>query len=176
MLRNQTRCPIRITGVIARLKGPGGELLAIATATIPVAQLRPGEPAPFIIEAPLPTTEVRSIDWQVNYAPAESQVRLFHTEVDSESIDETGYHLVGALFNDAQAPVQVQMVGAWLDAGGRVVFVDYLPLIVGASPPKYQDTVSLGVGQLVNFAYATTDAAVAPLLGTSQDVFWEVSK
>ncbi len=180
LVRNQTRCPLHITSVTALLKGADGRTLATATASLPISDLRPGEPGPFIVVAPVSPSDVSSISWQVSYAPAIGVTRLFRTAVYSEYADETGYHITGALFNDATTSAQVELVGAWLNSQGQVFYVANLPFITGdpnAETEQLEYTTSLQPNQLAAFAYTNPQGTLAQgLLKAPQGALWEVSK
>jgi hypothetical protein len=99
--------------------------------------------------------------------------------VYSEYVDASGYYVSGALFNDLTSSVQVEMVGAWLNPQGRVIYVDTLPFIDGdpnAGTATYENTTSLQPNQLAAFAYRNSEESLAPVLGQAQNAFWEVSK
>ena len=152
MLRNQSRCPVHVTKLTARLLGAQGNLLASVTTTVPVAELRPGEPGPFVIEAPLMATEVKTIDWKVTYTPAQAAPRLFTFETyeDGKVLGGSRYDLVGSIRNADTTPARdVKVVVAWLDfqGSGRVLYVASAKLRLVSGPDKNFDSLNLSGGE-----------------------------
>src|ERR1700688_538181 len=153
MVRNQTRCPVLINGLTARLFGSHGELLAIATTSVPIDTLRPGEPGPFMIEAPVTSMAVQSVDWHVDFVEAKGEERAFEFEVYNEGIASDGYNLGGTLRNSATTTVKnAHMIIAWLDAQARVLYATSAKLSAFTdSSGTLSDTVDLGGGGVAAF-------------------------
>ena len=181
MLRNQTRCPIHVTKLTARLLGAGGKVLASVTTTVPVADLRPGEPGPFVIEGPSAASEVKAIDWQVEYAPAPTPARLFTFETFEEGkvLGGSRYDLVGSIRNAATTTARdVHVVVAWLDfqGNGRVLYVASTKLRRISDPTKNLDSMTLSAGEDPDFLYITSDPALVSLLGEARSALWGISQ
>ncbi len=181
MLRNQTRCSVRITGLTARLIGPHGEPLATATTTVPVDFLRPGEPGPFEIEAPHPGGEVTAIDWHVDYVFAQAAPRMFQFKVYEDGLSEGGtrYDLGGTIRNLATTTARdTRVTVAWLDyeGNGRVRYVTSAKLRYISDPRRELDALDLGSGAEEDFLFITNDPKIAPLLGEARIVLWGTSK
>jgi hypothetical protein len=182
MLRNQSRCPIHVTKLTARLLGAQGNLLASVTTTVPVAELRPGEPGPFVIEAPLiMATDVKTIDWNVAYTPAQAAPRLFTfgTYEDGKVLGGSRYDLVGSIRNADTTPARdVHVVVAWLDfqGSGRVLYVASVKLRLVSGPDQNFDSINLGGGEDEEFIYITSDPVLVSLLGEAKSSLWGISK
>jgi len=181
MLRNQSRCPIHITKLTARLLGLGGRVLSSVTTTVPVSELRSGEPGPFVIEAPLMTSDVKAIDWNVDYEPAKTAPRLFTFETFEEGkvFGGSRYDLVGSIRNDDTSTArEVQVVLAWLDFqnNGRVLYVTSSKLRLVSDPTKNLDSINLNSGEDEDFLYITSDPALVSLLGEARPVLWGISQ
>jgi hypothetical protein len=180
MLRNQTRCPIRVTRVTAQLLGSRAELLATVAAAVFVPELRPGEPGPFAIEAPLPSLDIKTVEWHVDYEPAQGGSRLFEFSVYSEQVSsEYGYYLLGSIRNAAPSTHSVRIIAAWLDSQNRVLFADSpkISFIADSSDhPDFRDNLDLAGGDFTHFVYLNKDAELANLLGEARLVLWGTSK
>jgi hypothetical protein len=182
MLRNQTRSDIHITGISARLLGSRGNLLATASAAAPVADLRPGEPGPFMIEAPVAASAIASIDWHVDYVTSQDIPRKFTFSVYADqSSAGYGYYLFGRVSNAAAASSPTRIVAAWLnyDGYGRVLYVDS-PQISVVSPAReladYRATVTLTGGESENFVYRTKNPDLVSIMDKGKLVLWGTSK
>lgn len=181
MLRNQTRDPVRVNEMTAHLLGSRGELLATATATLPVADLRPGEPGPFVIEAPLAKEDVATVDWHIDYTSVPSGPRplVFHKDKrKSPRRNEPLYSLLGYVHNDATTTIQnVQVVAAWLDDHDRVRYVDHLAFRPHPDSPQTLATMDLVAGADEYFIYETSKPPLASsLLAASDIALWGISK
>ncbi len=186
LLRNQTRCPVHINSLTARLLGSNGELLATATAIIPVDDLRAGEPAPFTIESSIPSDTVKTVDWHISSEAGQTTVRLFDFEIYHAQVAHDGaYSLLGQIRNDAAATSSVRVVAAWLDqqGNGRVLFVDTPQMISVTGTPgsatlsaTFSATSTLPSGAAANFEYDDSDPAVVSLIGQARLALWGVSK
>jgi hypothetical protein len=180
MLRNQTRCRVNIGSVSARLMGSRGEVLATATANSPVNSLRPGEPGPFSIDAPIPAKEVKFVDWDVEASPASAHSRNFEFEIidDSLSIDDTHYNLSGVIHNASSTLSRdVRVVMAWLDEENRVFFVKSARLYSFSDPTEGLASLDLKGYEATNFSYALTDPELAPRVADAPGfALWGTSK
>jgi len=182
LCRNQTRATVHIARITAHIRGRRGELLGIATTTPPITELRPGEPGPFMIEAPLTASAVKSIDWHVEYAPAQATSRMFEFKVYSvRASAEYGYYLFGQIRNASSTTKPARIVAAWLDREGygRVLYVDSPQIAVMVDRPEsmeFQDQAVLEAGSFENFVYRNMDPEIVPLLGDARLALWGISK
>jgi hypothetical protein len=182
MLRNQTRCTIHINQLSARLLGTSGHLVAAVTTTVPVADLRPGEPGPFIIDAPIAGSYVKAVEWHVDYQLAEGvrpRLFTFETYEDGKVLGGARYDLVGAIRNAATTTARdVRVVVAWLDYQdkGRVRFVTSTKLRYVADPSKNLDSITLNGGEDEDFLFITSDPALVSLLSESRPVLWGIAQ
>jgi hypothetical protein len=147
-MRNETTDPVVAPVVRAILRDGTGAELATAEGEVPVAPVRPGEPAPFAIASEVPAAAVASVEWSVVDAggsppPGTRELALttYFAEPAGarEALDlylyrETGpgphpYVLFGSITNnagtDATAPA---VVAAWLDENGRLQLVTEAPV------------------------------------------------
>jgi hypothetical protein len=177
LFRNQTRCPIHINSVSARLLGSQGELLETATATLLVDNIRPGEPAPLVIEAPLSPGAVKTVEWAVDSSPTPTPIRQFEFAIWSaeKAPDGASYTLDGMITSDASTTARgTSVVVAWLDENNRVLYVDSTKMNPYVNPA---DSVDLPGHAKAGFLYSTKDLLVAPVLGGAADLaLWGVSR
>lgn len=181
LVRNQTRCTIRVVSVTAHLLDASGEVLGVATGTSSVAVIRPGEPAPFVAEAPVSSAAVHAIKWTVDYeATASSPGRRFTFSVFFDQVATNGvYSVAGSVLNAASDTVATELVAAWFDDQERVVFVDRPLIAVGTGAPdqtEYRQTAPLGPGSFARFFYANHDAISGQVLERSELALWGTEK
>jgi hypothetical protein len=195
LIRNETGGHVKVTAVTARLFDSGGNVLGNAAAWLPLNQLRPGEPAPFVITTAVPGTSVSSIDWHIDYTPSGPSNRLFqivpywqlpfgdrqrHTgyPFDDPSKPPYPYVVFGSFRNDSTETVDAaRLLGAWLDDQRRVIYVDWLSFLPLSDPnhvPK--ESISLSPGRAEDYIYQNADPAVADRLATATLVLWEISR
>ncbi len=162
MIRNQTRCPMQIRGVSARLLGPQGELIGTATATLPIDTLRAGEPGPFVIAAPVGANKVVSVEWHVDSTIAPSPARQFDFNIwynAASPVDGYAYKLYGSVTNKSTTSYRdTSVVVAWLDSGNRVLYVASTTLNPYLYPTNQMD---LAAGENTGFLFYTTDSNLA---------------
>jgi hypothetical protein len=177
MVRNQTRCAITVSNISAKLLGANGELLGTATATVPVATLRAGEPGPFTIKAPVAAFTVKSVDWHVGFQFGAAPPRQFQFMIAQGGAAPSGssYTLDGLVTNDASTTVNgTQVVAAWLDAQDRVLYVGAATMSPYDTP---SDAVDVASHSSAGFLYSTNDPALASLLEGAWDfAIWGTSR
>ena len=180
LVRNQTRCPIHLKSLTARLRGPKGELLDTVNAVLPVDGLRPGEPGPFTIQAPISPTNIRSIDWSIDFEPTYLVARPFIFRIFYERYENNqAYSLYGEIKNSSTSKAATRMAAAWLDEQNRVIFVASPKIAWVAEKPEtpaYRDEIDLVGGEFEDFMYQTTDTDIAPRLGTAKLLLWGIAK
>lgn len=180
MIRNQTCQPVRVTALTARLLGSNDAPIEYVTATLPVSDLRPGEPAPFIIETTIPRTEVKSVDWHIDYTsvelapPQRSFSFLLHQE--REAPDGSGYTLLGSIRNlDTLLADNTHVTAAWTDADGRVIYVASPNIRLASDLSTLRAAVDLAGGDFEDFIFTTNDPSLIPLLIQAKISLWGVS-
>jgi hypothetical protein len=183
MVRNQTRCPVAINSLSAQLLGANGEVIGTATARVPVVNLRPGEPGPFTIQAPLPASAVKSVVWHVDSTPTPALARQFTFAVDLNRVtaDGTEYDLGGFIQNTTTSTVRdVRAVAAWLDDQNRVVAVSSLQFDDHGSTSESVTLAADGDSSYQDsglFNYTTQDPALAQRIGHAFNLaLWGISK
>lgn len=177
MVRNQSCQPMRIASLTARLFGQDGKLLDVATATLPLDTLRPGEPAPFVIKSPVLTAAVHRVEWQIEDVPDSDTPRAFRmvTHEAGRTLNDT-YSLYGSIYNLAEsAAPSVHVVAAWLDRQGKVLHVASPQIRLIADPKHRKNTVDLEEGDFEDFLYTTDDPSLVSLLTDATLVLWGTS-
>lgn len=140
LVRNETTSPVLAPEVTAVLRDGAGVELARVAATALVAPVRPGEPAPFVLESDVDAAAVASVDWSVVDIGGEAPPGTRDLELTTWFVEPAGVrdpltaelfgesgagpfpHVVyGSVTNlaDVDAP-HPAVVGAWLDDAGRV--------------------------------------------------------
>lgn len=190
LLRNETTSPVVAPVVTAILRGADGSVLGEFEGTVPVAPVRPGEPAPFTVEGDIDAASVEAVEWQVTDAGGEPPPGTRDLELTTYFVepagqraplglyfyDESGpgphpYVLYGSVANlatiDASAPA---VVAAWLDDDGRVRAIGESDVV----EPDGRPTEQLAPDALADFLITVSGGAdgldAAPLL------LWAVSR
>jgi hypothetical protein len=179
LLRNQTERSVHLKNLAVHLLGAKGEVLATASATPFLEDLRPGEPVPFVIQAAFPSAKVKALDWQVDWEPAQGKPRPLVFQIDEAKIVRgTEYVLFGSLRNATTTTTEgVSVLAAWLDKEGRVLYVASPKIRLQSDPTKVLDSMSLPGNDEEDFIFSTNDRALASLL-VSADVttLWGIAK
>jgi len=190
LLRNETTSPVIAPVVTATLRGADGASLGVVDGTVPVAPVRPGEPAPFTIESGVDAANVASVEWRVTDAGGEPppgtrdlELTTYFAEpagpreplglyfYDESGLGPHPYVLYGSVTDLADIDAtQPAVVAAWLDDDGRV-----RSIVEGAAVDSDGDAIeSLAPGRLADFLITVADGAegldAAPLL------LWGVSR
>jgi hypothetical protein len=180
LIRNQTRCTIHVVGLTGRLLGVAGKLLDTVTTSVPVSDLRPGEPGPFLIEAPqVATSAVKSVIWQLDYLLAESASRLFELNVYKGERSGSSYYLDGLIHNAATTTARgVRVVAAWFDLGekGAVLHVSSVKLRRLSNPKMDLDAIDLKGGESEEFIFIAEGPELVQLLGNTRYALWGISQ
>ena len=190
LVRNETAEPVGVVEVTARQLDSAGTEVATATATVLVAPLRPGEPAPFVVESVAPADQVTSVEWSVYVEPAgageasrATELTTYWTEVagDRELVSVNGYtdpagdkpHLVfGSLTGLPGADVDgPTVVAAWYGADGRVLHTTEVDVV---SLADFEPLDTLDEGMLGDFL-VVVDGPVAPSLASAELGLWAVA-
>jgi hypothetical protein len=141
LVRNDAPEPVhevRVTGIFA---AADDRPLGTATTVVPVHDLRPGEPAPFELQALLPAEAVRRVRWRVTTAGANATSSSRMAEIEVGRIapcpvaESAGLQAIAARRMIADAPIgwgilrnwgstgiaRPSVVAMWLDEKGRAV-------------------------------------------------------
>lgn len=190
LLRNETTSPVVAPVVTATLRGADGAVLGEVAGTVPVAPVRPGEPAPFTIQGEVDAASVEAVEWRVVDAGGEPppgtrdlELTTYFAEPAGQReplglylYDESGpgphpYVLYGSIANladiDATHPA---VVAAWLDDDGRVRAIAE----GGAVEPDGRPTQQLAPAALSDFLITVTDGADG--LDGATLLLWAVSR
>jgi len=179
LVRNERTAAVGAVEVSAHLLDAGGSELAVASAPVPVAPLRPGEPAPFEVQSEVAAASVAAVTWTVSAAPAEDarppsreiELTTYWEEpggarepvhlyfYDDPATAPLPYLLFGGLSNRAGVDVgPPRVVAAWLDEAGRVVRVDS----VDAVAPDGSASAGLDEDGVADFLLVEDTPAGAP--------------
>lgn len=177
MIRNQTRQSVHIKRVSATLRAAHNEVLGTATTLVPVSNLRPGEPAPFVIESTLPRSAISTVEWSVDFEIAEHKNRFLVFDI----IDDRGSR-EGSLYNlfvtirseDAAATRRVGVVAAWLDNQDRVLYVDSPQVPPSGTSQAWRSRIDLTPNASADFTYSTKNLSVVSDLIKARRVLWGV--
>lgn len=179
IVRNQSCQAIHIDSIEAEAFDSRGESLGIALAAVSVKELRPGEPAPFTVEANLPLATVGSVLWRVNSRPIsrlDNHLRINVYE-NRQAEGQSLYSLFGSLTNTSNETLsKVSVVAAWLDSQGRLIYLAYPKMRSAKDPLKTKSEVSLAPKGVEDFVYTTNDPYVVALLKDSQIALWGIFK
>jgi hypothetical protein len=179
LLRNQTGKSVHIRSLTVRLLGSDGKVIATVSAQLPLDDLRPGEPGPFMIQTAVPSVYVKSYSWQVENDPVQDGPRSIVLGIDESGIfNGTDYLLFGSLRNAATTTAEgVGVIAAWLDKQGKVLYVASPKIRLQSDPTKTLDSMNLPAGDEEDFIFTTNDMALASSLVRANDaILWGVSK
>ncbi|MEO6191616.1 MAG: FxLYD domain-containing protein [Thermoanaerobaculia bacterium] len=178
LLRNQTCMDIRVSSITAHLIGPSGKEVRIETATVPISDLRPGEPAPFDLSSPIPRENVERVEWQIGYATTtESPVRTFSFLVyQSRQITSSSYLLFGSIQNLGSSSARgTHIVAAWLDSSGRVRYVASPLIQLATGPLSRRNKINLVGNDFEDFVFSANDPLLASTLSQANVAIWGVA-
>lgn len=185
LVRNETPGQAGRVTVHARLVDEQGAALTTVRSHVPVDPLRPGEPAPFALEANEPVDEVADVRWHVEWGgaqadPARESELLVHwlrshggsrdvavgNLLDDETADERPYLLFGSVRNHAdQEIVRPSVVIAWLEEHGQVRHVARTRLLQPGSGDPLDELAPEMPGELGDFLHAEPADPGAELSG-----------
>jgi hypothetical protein len=152
LARNEGTTELAGIDVTARLLDSSGEELSVATATSPVAPVRPGEPVPFTLASDVPADAVASVEWSAEASTTAVASRRdlgwtawWERPAGGERVElyfyadppgTTPHLLFGTVENLGSEPVaSPQVVVAWLDPDGRVVATTGAPVLAPDGSP-----------------------------------------
>lgn len=177
LVRNQTRQSINIHSITATLRGPQGEVLDIVTASIPVQNLRPGEPGPLMIESAVAQNTIANIEWSVDSEPSLGKPRPFAFDIidDRDSRQGSHYDLFVAIRNeDAAASRRTKVLAAWLDEQGKLIYVDALMVRANDDPKTWRSWTDLGPNESGYLTYNTSDSWLVSRLIKARVMLWGI--
>jgi hypothetical protein len=144
-----------------------------------LADLRPGEPAPFSIEASVLKAEVASVEWSVEYAPANNTPQRAFSILVHQARQFPGkniYMLFGSIRNlDANVARGTHVIAVWLDTGGRAIYVATPGIRLFADPSKATASADLLYSDFADFIYTTDDSSLVSLLNEADVALWGIS-
>jgi hypothetical protein len=187
LVRNELPHSVGDVTVTATLLSASGVVLERVTTNVPVSLLRPGEPGPFSAQSSVDAALVGSIQWSVEYGPPRSSAardlliyRDWQIPFGVEEYRGTkreGPHLpfVMAVSFENVGPnlpkvEDVELVVAWLDDTGRVVWVATSSLHERSS--RNIPVRGTGFFNLVS----VDDPIVGPSLHSLNYMYWVVAK
>ncbi|KAA0232606.1 MAG: hypothetical protein JJLCMIEE_03320 [Acidimicrobiales bacterium] len=150
MVRNDSPAAVSAIAVEATLSDAAGNVLEVVSAEAAVHHVRPGEPAPFVVDASVDAADVASVSWRSTpLGPGDEARRLVdvrpvswllpygerqpvsHATLWDEPVGPPfPYVATGSVENTSGRQLSgVQVSAAWLDADGRVVHVDTVPAV-----------------------------------------------
>ena len=180
--------------VIAHLRDAAGAQIGTASTLAADFAVRPGEPVPFTVASAVPPAEVVWVDGEAARPPvADPDDRMLRSVVYWEkpySVDrarelvDVGFYvedpagtgplplvIFGEVTNDGTTTVATpRLVGAWIDQSGKILATVNVPVTDEFGVP-----VSLPPGGSGFILITQDDASLAPMLGESQFVTWEVA-
>jgi hypothetical protein len=152
LARNQGTTELEGIDVTARLLDSSGGELGVATATSPVAPVRPGEPVPFTLASDVPADAVAAVEWSAEASTTAVGSRRdlawtawWERPAGGERVElyfyadppgTTPHLFFGTVENLGSEPVaSPQVVVAWLDPDGRVVATTGAPVLAPDGSP-----------------------------------------
>ncbi|HLO03227.1 MAG TPA: FxLYD domain-containing protein [Symbiobacteriaceae bacterium] len=160
LVRNQMNKSVGNVVVTASLFGQDGALLAKAPATVPIANLRPGEPGPFHVTTQVPAAKVKRAEFALQPGEAKPVSRdlllMKYWELPYDRVEVKGvrrrdavwrhgrrvypYKLGTGFQNIGERPVPgANLLLAWLNDQDQVVWVEQTtmdPSFAGPISPK----------------------------------------
>ncbi len=177
LVRNQSCDTVHISTLGAKLLGVRGEVLQVVEAVYPVKDLRPGEPGPFTVEAPIQSESVKAVQWileteKTSHVPARSLALSVYEDRRVGSV----YSLYGRVKNlGTESAEDSHIVAAWLNSDGKVIYVDQPKIRLVSDPTKAQDYVTLAPGDFDDFFYSVDSPAIVSFLEKSRVILWGAS-
>lgn len=175
MVRNQTRQPVHINSVSAILRGPHGEVLDTVVTSIPVSNLRPGEPGPFVIESALLRSTVSTVEWRLDFelSPDKPRLLVFDIIDDRGSREGSLYDLFVTIRSEYDSKTRrARIVAAWLDDQERVIYVDSLKVRPTDDSATWRSWTYLAPNGTDDLIYSTTDPSLVSRIINARIVLW----
>lgn len=184
LLRNETTETVGEAVVVSRLYGYAGERLGEAKTLSPVRGLRPGEPAPFHIEADVDVGQVYRVEWEIAARSATHPMSrdfmvLVHWEVPYGVMeygvvlrDDPPYpYLLATGMRNLGEPVQdAQIIAAWLNDEDQVI-------LIAADGLRSGTILPIDSGEFADFeTIQVFDSGVAHKLHGATPVYWVIGE
>lgn len=184
LLRNETTETVGQAIVVSRLYDRRGEFLGEAKTLSPVLGLRPGEPAPFYLEADVDVNQVHRVEWELSTTSADLPVFrdfmiLTHWEAPYGVREYRGVlredppypYLLATGIRNLSKPIQdARIVVAWLNEENQVVTIATAELSSGTVQP-------IGTNEYVDFdRIRVSDSEVGPTLFEAIPMYWVVGE
>lgn len=184
LVRNETLEDVGAVVVTVSLFSKDGEHLENSSAEVSVSPLRPGEPAPFRISASVDAAQVGRIEWSVKAGSPKRRVsrefliqpyrQMPYGEAifrGVERADPPYPYVLAAGFRNLGARVrEANLVVAWLDSAGRVVWMETAAL----DPQTLRDIPRGGAANFSNLE--VFHPRIGPLLAELTQIVWVVGE
>lgn len=184
LVRNETMSNIGNSFVEATLINSEGKEVEKVKGKVLVDDIRPGEPAPFVLTSRTNIEDVETVDWVVKVQEKEEKIsRDANITIDYELAFGDEYYK-GQPRYDAPFPYRlsvsfdnlgvkvkdVELTVAWLTPEGKVFWIEQSKL-----DPVFANGISEeGAGYFMNIV--NNDKEIAPKLTESLNMFWVVGK
>lgn len=184
LVRNETMSTIGNSFVEATLINSRGKEIEKVTGKVLVDEIRPGEPAPFVLTSSTNIEDVITVDWGVKAQKKEENIsRDANITIDYELAYGDEYYK-GQPRYDAPFPYRlsvsfdnlggkvnnVELTVAWLTPEGKVFWIEQSNL-----DPVFADGIGEeGAGYFQNIV--NDDIEIAPKLTEALNMFWVVGK
>lgn len=180
LLRNETTETVGQAIVVSRLYDYRGESLGEAKTLSPVLGLRPGEPAPFHIEADVDVDQVHRVEWELSTMPVDHRVLrdfmiLRYWDVPYGVNEYRGvlrddppypYRLATGLRNLGKPAQDARIVVAWLNEESQVIMISAAGVSSGFIRP-------IGSDAYVQFdTIQVFDSQIGPRLSGATPIYW----
>jgi hypothetical protein len=190
LVRNETTKMAGAVTIRATLYGVDGAMIETVSAPSLVDPIRPGEPAPFVLQAKADASLVAAVDWAIDTghtaaAPVPRQIIIalywWRPYGDRERIDWPGvsidppappypYFLVGSMRSYAPKPLRAMTaVIAYADEAGRIIWA-------GTATPIDPPGGRPGDLKFVDFYVEVDDPAIAPKLMVASPLWWGIGQ
>lgn len=184
LIRNETLEDAGKVSVYAELISFDGHLLDKISAEVLIERVRPGEPAPFIINSKVAASEVAEVKWSAigkstsNNISRNANIMVnYELAFGSESYksikrEDAPYpYLMATSFDNLGESIKsAQIIAVWLDESGKVVWIEMRDL-----DPAFKDGVPID-GSAIFENIIVSDPIIAPKLSTYAYSLWVVGK
>lgn len=183
---NETQSNVGIITVEAQLLSSDGTVLDTVITDSMVKNIRPGEPVPFVIKSTISASQVSEVKWITgtkNIGESKNISREANIMVNYElpfgqanymgiPRDDAPYpYVLATSFDNLSIGIKkAQIVAAWLDETGKVVWIETVSLDPAFSNGVPQD------GSAVFQNIIVKDSEIAPMLNQIPYTLWVVGK
>ncbi|CAM2946382.1 FxLYD domain-containing protein [Paenibacillus sediminis] len=184
LVRNETTSNIGAVTIEAKLISSKGTLLGTVSTKSIVTKIRPGEPAPFEMTSSIPVSKVASVQWITKPTAAQDNIsREANIMVDYELAygqqDYRGFkrndppypYVLATSFDNLSGPIKTaQLVAAWLDETGKVVWIGTASL-----DSAFKNGVGVDGSATFN-NIVVNNSKIAPMLSQIPYTLWVIAK